>query len=257
MAQEPSIRVISIGAMSAHPLWGERGNVRTGHATTTLISLAKHKLLIDPGLPPTVLAARLAERANVAPTDITHVFLTSFHPDARRGLPLFEHAQWLISEAEREAVGTGLALRLRELVERGAASDEDMDDDEHAATPTQGESEDPVAALSRERALLQREVAVLQRFANAPDELMPHVDLFPLHGVTPGCTGVLVEGTRATSLVCGDAIPTVEHLERGQVLTNASDLEQATESMREALEIADLLILGRDNIVPNSMRGPF
>ncbi len=114
-----------------------------------------------------------------------------------------------------------------------------------------------MVALSLERSMLEREVATLRRFAAATDELMPHVDLFPLYGVTPGCTGVLVEGTRATTLVCGDAIPTVEHLERGQVLTNASDVEQARESMRDALEIADLLVLGRDNIVPTPMRGPF
>lgn len=263
MAQEPIVRIISIGAMSAHPLWGERGHVRTGHATTTLISHGHHKLLIDPGLPPTVLTARLAERANLSPKDITHVFLTSFHPDARRGLPLFEDAKWLISEAEREAVGTALALRLRDLIERGAPrADDDLDADlpAHPASahaPEPSEADDPMVALSLERALLEREVATLRRFAAAPDELLPHVDLFPLHGVTPGSTGVLVEGTRGTTLVCGDAIPTIEHLERGQVLTNASDVELARDAMREAIEIADLLILGRDNLIPNTMRGPF
>lgn len=262
MAQEPQVRVISIGAMSANPLWGERGHVRTGHATTTLISHAKHRLLIDPGLPPTVLAARLAERANLSPKDITHVFLTSFHPDARRGLALFEDAQWLISDVERETVGTALAMRLRELIERGAprADDEFDDDAESGRGPESAElanADDPMVAMSLERSLLEREVATLRRFVVAPDELLPHVDLFPLHGVTPGCTGVLIEGTRATTLVCGDAIPTVEHLERGQVLTNSNDVEEASASMREAIEIADMLILGRDNLVPAPMRGAF
>lgn len=59
-------------------LWGERQAVRTGHATTTLVVEGEMKLLIDPGLPGTVIAARLAERANLSPADITHVFLTSF-----------------------------------------------------------------------------------------------------------------------------------------------------------------------------------
>lgn len=267
MAQEPLIRIISIGAMSANPLWGERGHVRTGHATTTLISHGKHKLLVDPGLPPTVLAARLAERANLSPKDITHVFLTSFHPDARRGLPLFEHAQWLISDIERETVGTALAMRLRDLIERGAPrADDEFDEDDAEAGDGLGvpaipqevsEADDPLVALSLERALLEREVGTLRRFAAAPDELLPHVDLFPLHGVTPGCTGVLVEGTRTTTLVCGDAIPTIEHLERGQVLTSAGDVEQARDAMREAIEIADMLILGRDNLIPAPTRGPF
>lgn len=266
MAQEPLIRIISIGAMSANPLWGERGHVRTGHATTTLISHGKHKLLVDPGLPPTVLAARLAERANLSPKDITHVFLTSFHPDARRGLPLFEHAKWLISDIERETVGTALAMRLRDLIERGAPrADDEFDAQEDdggtggvpALPPEVSEADDPLVALSLERALLEREVGTLRRFAAAPDELLPHVDLFPLHGVTPGCTGVLVEGTRTTTLVCGDAIPTIEHLERGQVLTSAGDVEQARDAMREAIEIADMLILGRDNLIPAPTRGPF
>lgn len=264
MAQEPQIRIISIGAMSANPLWGERGHVRTGHATTTLISHGKQRLLIDPGLPATVLAARLAERANVSANDITHVFLTSFHPDARRGLALFEHAPWLISDVERETVGTALAMRLRELIERGAPrADDEMDGDDGGAmalppeSPEFSSAEDPLVAMSLERSLLEREVATLRRCSVAPDELLPHVDLFPLHGVTPGCTGVLIEGTRGTTLVCGDAIPTVEHLERGQVLTSASDVEQARESMREAIEIADMLVLGRDNLVPTPTRGPF
>src|SRR5829696_5319026 len=90
------IRIISIGALSAHPLRGERAPVRNGHATTTLISAAKRRILVDPGLPAQVLAARLEERAGVKPSDITHVFLTSFNPETRRGLAggAFEDAQW-------------------------------------------------------------------------------------------------------------------------------------------------------------------
>lgn len=261
MAQEPSVRVISIGALSAHPLWGERGAVRTGHATTTLITTGAARILVDPGLPPTVLGARLAERANMGFRDITHVFLTSFHPDARRGLMAFEHATWLISEAEREAVGVAIATRLRDLIERGAqASDpgEDGEDDVGRAGDASAEGgEDHVHAMTRERAVLEREVALLTRCEAAPDELAPRVDLFPLPGVSPGSSGVLIEGSRATILICGDTIPTVEHLERGQVLTSAADVERARESFREAVEIADALVLGRDNMILNAMKGPF
>jgi glyoxylase-like metal-dependent hydrolase (beta-lactamase superfamily II) len=259
MAQEPSVRVISIGALSAHPLWGERGAVRTGHATTTLITTGAARILVDPGLPPTVLGARLAERANMSFRDVTHVFLTSFHPDARRGLMAFEHAKWLISEAEREAVGVAIATRLRDLIERGAhASDAAEGDDEGRPSEASAEGgEDHVHAMTRERAVLEREVALLTRCEAAPDELAPRVDLFPLPGVSPGSSGVLIEGSRATILICGDTIPTVEHLERGQVLTSAADVERARESFREAVEIADALVLGRDNIILNAMKGPF
>ncbi|MFM1936342.1 MAG: hypothetical protein RI990_1301, partial [Planctomycetota bacterium] len=33
----PDFRVISIGTLAHNPLWGERGDVRAAHATTTLI----------------------------------------------------------------------------------------------------------------------------------------------------------------------------------------------------------------------------
>ena len=38
------IRVISIGTLSANPLWGEREAVRTGHATTTLIQAGQRTI---------------------------------------------------------------------------------------------------------------------------------------------------------------------------------------------------------------------
>ena len=55
-------RVISIGAMSAHPLWGEKLDVRPGHATTTLVTSGDAKILVDPSLPAQALEARLSER---------------------------------------------------------------------------------------------------------------------------------------------------------------------------------------------------
>ena len=57
------VRVISIGALAAHPLWDEREPARTGHATTSLIRTGKRVIVVDPGLPGAVLAARLSERA--------------------------------------------------------------------------------------------------------------------------------------------------------------------------------------------------
>ena len=58
----------------------------------------------------------------------------------------------------------------------------------------------------------------------------------------------------ATTVICGDAIPTVEHLEAGRMHTPCHDLDQARESFSEAVEIADLLVLGRDNMVVNPIR---
>ena len=56
------------------------------------------------------------------------------------------------------------------------------------------------------------------------------------------------------ALIAGDAVPTVEHLAAGQVLSPAFDLEAARESFAEAVEIADWIVCGRDNLVPNQTR---
>jgi glyoxylase-like metal-dependent hydrolase (beta-lactamase superfamily II) len=222
------LRVISIGTLAANPLWGERAPVRSGHATTTLIRSGDVALLIDPGLPEQALAARLGERAGLTPDAITHVLLTSFHPDTHRGIAAFPKATWLIGRDEREGVGIPLVRELRYAAERNQ----------------------PELA---ER--LKHQVAVLQRCQEAPDELAPGVDLFPLPGLTPGLCGVIVEHDELTTVVCGDAIPTVEHLLQKIVLQSADNAIKARASFAEAVQIADWLVLGRDNCVPNPFDG--
>lgn len=232
------IRVISIGAMPAHELWNEREPVRTGHATTTLIRTDNATILVDPGLPAQALEARLGERAGIAPAAVTHVFLTSFHPDTRRALPLFDAAEWLISATEREAVGAPLAADLKRLAQSGLLDDPEEDD----------------------RALLaaiQHEIAILQRCRPAPDRIANGVDLFPLPGVTPGMTGLLIPGSRGDLLITGDAVATSEHIDRGRVQQRCADPEAARASFLEAIEIADILVPGRDNLLVNPVRRPF
>lgn len=230
------VSVISIGAMSYNELWGERQPVRTGHATTTLIRAGDATILVDPGLPPTALAARLHERAGLHPGAITHVFLTSFRVDARRGLELFDGAEWFISALERETVGLPLAGDLKRLAEAGQLAD---DADEESRDIGQR---------------LQRDIALLQKCRPAPDSIAPGVDLFPLPGVTAGMTGLLAPSSRGDLLICGDAIPTAGHIERGQAPLRCQNPQAARESLREAIEIADLLIPGRDNLMLNPVR---
>jgi len=216
-------RVISIGTLAANSHWGERGSVRPPHATTTLVTSGKARILVDPSLPTQVLIPRLLERSGLGPDDITHVFLTCLNPLHRRGLLAFERAQWIVSEREREVIGVQLVESMKEA---HGAGDEEL-----------------VKTLSHE-------VAVVQRTSAAEDRIAPGVDLFPLYGVTPGMTGLLLPGTGATTLIAGDAVPTVEHLHAGQVLSPCYELEAARESFAEAIEIADWLVCGRDNIVP-------
>lgn len=222
-------RVVSIGTLASNPFWGEKGPVRAAHATTTLIRSGDRTILVDPSLPGEILDARLKERSGLGLDAVTHVFLTSFRPDLRRGLTALDGATWWVSEREREALGASLVQRFKEAEER---DDRDVLDS------------------------LRGEIATLRRTEAAPDQLAPAVDLFPLAGRTPGQTGLLLAHPRYTALVCGDAVATSEHLERGQVLPDCFNLEQAQESFREAIEIADLLVLGRDNLVVNPMR-PF
>lgn len=230
-------RIISIGTLGAHPLWGERSPVRSGHATTVLVQSKGRNILVDPGLPAAAIVARLAERANLAAGDVTDVFLTSFNPDCRRGLAAFDDAEWWIGERERESVGVMMAQQLKTLMTRG----------------------DEVSAMgdASVRALLEADIALLRECQAAPEELAERVALFPMPGVTPGLCGLLLEGTRFTTVLCGDGIPTVEHLEQGKVLPSAGDPEAAKRSFEEAIEVADLLIPGRDNVVVNPTKRPF
>lgn len=231
-------RVISIGAMPFNPLWNERSAMRVGHSTCTLIRSQARVILVDPGLPDALMATKLDERCGLKPKDITDVFITSFVPDATRSLHLFEDARWLIHEQEREVVGVQLATGLKDIMTR---------------TDKQG-------GVRKDEALqgiLHRSIQLLQRCQAAPDSLADRVDLFPLHGVTPGLCGLLLSGARHTTLIAGDAVPTGEHLEKGRVPQQAADVGQAKTSFEEAIEIADLIVCGRDNIVLNPTKRPF
>lgn len=225
-------RIISIGALSINDLWDTPASgprkAGTAHATTTLIRSGKQNILVDPALPPQVLVPRLAERSGLSPDDITDVFLTCFRPGHRYGLAAFDKANWYISETEREVVGRELLSRYEQ--EEG---DEDVRD------------------------LLKAEIAVLQKCKATPDTLATNVDLFPSFGFTPGTCGLLLSHSRSTTVIAGDAAPTIEHIEHGKVLKGCFDIEQAQESLKEILEVADEIVPGHDNAIVNPMRGPF
>jgi len=220
-------RVISIGTLAAHPLWNESGDVRTGYATTVLISSGDAQVLVNPSLPGQILAARLSERSPVKPEEITDVFLTSFTVEHYRGLAALESARWHVHEPERTAAGAALEDQMERARDIG---DREL-----------------IARVDEHRQLLAK-------CGTAPDRLAPGIDLFPLPGVTPGTCGLILSLPGSTVLVCGDAVATIEHLREGKVLPNCLDIEQAGESFREAIEIADVLVPGRDNVTVNPLR---
>ena len=222
------VDIISIGTLSRNRLWNEAAPLRTAHATTTLLRTrdpggAQRHILVDPGLPAQVQAARLGERAGVSTDRIDTVFLTNFRPAHRAGLAAFPKARVLLHEAERDAVGQHLRAIL-ERAEEGAGD------------------EDVARVIRAELDILARTRAV------EDDKLAAQIDVFPLPGYTPGTCGLLVSDAASTTLIAGDAVPTREHLLAGQTLPDAANLEAAGEAMREVYEIADVIVPGHDNL---------
>jgi glyoxylase-like metal-dependent hydrolase (beta-lactamase superfamily II) len=216
------IDIISIGTLSRNRLWNESAAVRTPHATTTLIRVGKRSVLVDPGLPAQALGARLYERTGMTPDQIDTVFLTNAHPAHRGGLSLFTKAKVLIHELEQLAS----VAQLQRMID--GAPEEDID-----------------------RAVMQRELQLVSSFKIAEDKLADHVDLFPLFGYTAGTCGLLVTTALTSTLIAGDAVPTLDHFLAGQVLPESFDIKAAQESMAEVYEIADLVVPGHDNLFVN------
>jgi glyoxylase-like metal-dependent hydrolase (beta-lactamase superfamily II) len=216
-----SFDVISIGCLSHNHFWNERQPVRGPHATTSLIRDAGQTILVDPSLPPDLLTHRLDERTGLKPEQINRVFLTSFQPVHRRALSHFAHAEWLMFEAEIQSYREHLDKAL----DSSATGDARQDD------------------------LVRHELALLDRITPAPDKLTSSVHLFPSPGVTPGSCSLLVLSPTTTLVIAGDAVINRDYLEHGQVFEGSVDVEQATESLSEILEIADQVVCGHDNLI--------
>jgi glyoxylase-like metal-dependent hydrolase (beta-lactamase superfamily II) len=214
--------IISIGTLSRNRLWNESEPSRTAHATTTLVRSGKRSILVDPGLPPQILAARLHERTALRPEAIDAVFLTNFRPSHRAGLAAFPRAAILINEIEQQAT--------RQHLERliGQAPEHDVD-----------------------RAQLESELTLLESLKPADDKLAPGLDLFPLFGYTPGTCGLILSAPTSTIVIAGDAVPTQEHFLAGQVLPDTCDIKAAHAAMSEVYEIADVIVPGHDNVFVN------
>ncbi len=209
-----SIRVdiISIGTLPRNLLWNEGGVVRTPHATCCLIRSGKRLILVDPGLPATVLKARLFERTGMSADKVTDIFLTHIANDSVAGLDAFEHCKWWCGSDERRSI----EQRLR--------SDQSGN-----------------ASLAE----------LIQRIEVAPDKLTPQIDLFPLPGYSVGTCGLLVGAAVTTTLITGPAVASLDHFLAGQVLPECVDLARAKESLAEVYEIADVIVPGYDNTFQN------
>ncbi len=216
------IDIISIGTLSKNRLWNETVALRTPHATTSLIRGHNRTILVDPGLPPAIIAARLQERSGLDGDAVDTIFFTNLRPAHVGGANAFEKARLLAHEPE-------IAYAHAELDRQFEAAEGDAD------------LEAPLRGWQR----------ILERVQPADDSLVKGLDLFPLPGFTPGTCGMLVNTATMTTLVAGDAVPTLEHFLAGQVLQESVDLGKAKESLAEAYEIADLIVPGHDNVFIN------
>ncbi|NLX07517.1 MAG: MBL fold metallo-hydrolase [Phycisphaerae bacterium] len=210
--------VVSIGALSRNPFWGETTAVRTAHATTTLIRTGDRKILVDPALPATVLDARLFERTGLHLADIDTVFLTTFRTAHRMGLPALEGARWYIHPAEKDWAKAYL--------------------------------EEMRGRLKKEAPVVDDELALLERCKAPEDKLAEGVELFPSPGASPGGCGLLLTPVTGSVVIAGDAVISQEYLEHGRVWDQSHDLKRAQESLQDILEVADLVIPAHDNILP-------
>ena len=212
--------VVSIGTLAKNPFWGEQSPVRTEHATTTLVRDGATIILVDPSLAGDVVGQRLSERTGLKPSQVQAVFLTTWQPIHRRGLHLFDHADWLIWQREQQAV--------LEHLEKLAA------DPRNKGTPAQR--------------LIQDELDLLRRCKPAPEKITHNVHLYPAGGASPGSAGLLIAAPLTTAIVAGDAVVTRDYLEHGKVYEESYDIGQAQESLADILDIADQIIPGHDNL---------
>ncbi|MFP3937247.1 MAG: MBL fold metallo-hydrolase [Phycisphaerae bacterium] len=219
-------RIISIGTMSQNRLWGESRAVRTSHATTTLVVENDRRILVDPSLPAEILSARYNERTGRQLEDVTDVFCTTLRPVHRRSIAAFEHARWWTSEEELETYGRHLA---------------------HLA--------DSAGRLSEEDAkIVEADRRLLERFQAAEEKFTPQVNLYPLAGASPGSAGLLLTPPTQSIVIAGDAAITTDHISHGQIWQGCADTDQAGESLRDILEIADIIIPGHDNVMLSPRR---
>jgi glyoxylase-like metal-dependent hydrolase (beta-lactamase superfamily II) len=213
--------VVSIGALSKNRLWGEAAAVRSAHATTTAVFEGQRLLLVDPSLPARALGPVFNERTGKQLGDVTDVFCTTLRPVHRRSIEALPAANWWAHEEE-------LGWYRHQLQER-LGSAERLD-----AEYAEG---------------LEKELALLERFRPAPERFGQQVTVYPLRGPSPGSAGLLLTPPTATIVVAGDAAITGEHVRRGQVWEGCADVEQALESMRDFLELADVIVPGHDNVL--------
>jgi glyoxylase-like metal-dependent hydrolase (beta-lactamase superfamily II) len=96
------VDILHIGTLSRNPYWNDKVPKRPAVATMSLLTDGDKTVLVDPGLPPELIAAALDQRCGKSPEDIDFVFLTNRRPAHVRGLSALPNAKALMFEREIE-----------------------------------------------------------------------------------------------------------------------------------------------------------
>lgn len=99
--------------------------------------------------------------------------------------------------------------------------------------------------------------AIIKKLRKAPDKIAPGIEIFPTPGHSPGHCSLMANTAVTTTVIAGDVILTRDYLEHGDLGPTLYNREQAEESFREVIEIADLIVPGHDNILWQRSAGGF
>jgi glyoxylase-like metal-dependent hydrolase (beta-lactamase superfamily II) len=194
--------------------------VRSSHATTTAVFDEGKIILVDPSLPMQALGPVFNERTGKQLSDVTDVFCTTLRPVHRRSILAMPGATWWAHGNEIESH----RRKLTELLESAERV-----------------SPDDIAAI-------EADLKLLEAFRPAPEEFTPQVTVYPMVGPSMGSAGLLLTPATMTVVIAGDAVLTAEHVAQGQIWEGCEDLEKAMETLRDVLELADVIIPGHDNM---------
>lgn len=86
------------------------------------------------------------------------------------------------------------------------------------------------------------------RLRPAPERLTERIHIFPTPGPTEGHCSLLVASPVANILVAGDAVCGKDHFEHGAIWDKSDDKDAALDSLKEIIELADVVVPGHDNI---------
>ena len=212
--------VISIGALSRNRLWGESAAIRGSHATITAVFDEGKIILVDPSLPAQALGPVFNERTGKQLADVTDVFCTTLRPVHRRSITALPEANWWAYKDEIDVYRAKLAAML-----------------------DSAERIDPTDAVQ-----IEVDLKLLESFRPAPEKFTEQVTVYPMAGATDGSAGLLLTPPTMSIVIAGDAVLTAGHVALGQVWEGCDDREKALETLRDVLELADVIVPGHDNV---------